>query len=160
MLAAFLIPFAVPAAAQSSAAAAQSSAADAAKVVGLMQADSYTFHATNSPTVWTIHFAGTHIKDIKVVVAVGDGPDTTLVVFVTVAEKRRMPVTTDFMRNLLEQNHKLNRVKIGFDKDGDLEVDIDAKLRVTDAAEFKDIFTQVRDASDQIYGMIEPQLSE
>ena len=84
-----------------------------------MQEDNYTFRDTDSPTVWTIHFAGAHLKDIKVVVAIGNGPDTTLVVFATLVEKRRMPATADFMRNLLEQNHKLERVKIGLDKDGE-----------------------------------------
>lgn len=125
-----------------------------------MQEDNYTFRDTDSPTVWTIHLAGNHLKDIKVVVAIGNGPDTTLVVFATLVEKRRMPATAEFMRSLLEQNHKLERVKIGFDKDGDLEVDIDSKLRVTDAQELKEIVTQVRDVSDSLYGSIEPQLSK
>jgi len=153
LLLALFFPFAVPA-------VAQTTAVDAPKVIRLMQENNYTFRDTDSPTVWTIHFAGTHLKDIKVVVAIGNGPDTTLVVFATLVEKRRMPVTADFMRNLLEQNHKLERVKIGFDKDGDLEVDIDAKLRVTDAQELKEIVTQVRDVSDSLYGSIESQLTQ
>ena len=77
----------------------------------------------------------------------------------TVAAKRRLPVTTDFMRLLLEQNEKMDRVKIGFDSDGDLTVRIDARLRVTDAAEFKSIIDQAKNASDELYGMIEPQLT-
>jgi hypothetical protein len=153
LLPALLFPFAVPA-------VAQSPAEDAPRVIRLMQEDNYTFRDTDSPTVWTIHFAGAHLKDIKVVVAIGNGPDTTLVVFATLVEKRRMPATADFMRNLLEQNHKLERVKIGLDKDGDLEVDIDAKLRVTDAQELKEIVSQVRDVSDSLYGSIEPQLTQ
>jgi hypothetical protein len=150
LLAALLFPFAAPAPAQS--------AADIAKVVGLMQANSYNFVTTRSTSVWAIHFTGAHLKDIKVVIAVGEEPDAPVIAFVTVTEKRTMPVNTDFMRALLEENHKLDRVKVGYDADGDLEVRIDAVLRVTDAQEFGEIVTQVKNCSDEIYGTIQPQL--
>jgi len=127
----------------------------AAKIVNLMQADSYNFQTTKSPTVWMIRFAGDHLKDIKVVVTV---KDSTMVCFVTLVENQRMPVTTDFMRTLLEQNHELDRVKVGYDRDGDLSVRIDSSVRVIDAAELRDIVNQVKNASDEIYGMIEPSL--
>ena len=127
----------------------------AAKIVNLMQADSYNFQSTKSPTVWMIRFAGDHLKDIKVVVTV---KDSTMVCFVTLVENQRMPVTTDFMRTLLEQNHELDRVKVGYDHDGDLSVRIDSSVRVIDAAELREIVNQVRNASDEIYGMIEPSL--
>lgn len=136
------------------------SAADIAKVVYLMQADNYSFKTTSSPSVWTIHFAGDHLKDIKVVVAIGSGNDAQIVVFVTVTPKSTMPVTTDFMRHLLEQNHNFDRVKIEYDGDDDLSVRIDAKLRVTDAAEFKEIVDQVKNVSDELYGDVESQLSK
>jgi hypothetical protein len=147
---AFLLLLAHPAPAQS--------AADIAKVVGLMQADSYTYRTTRSSSVWAIHFAGNHLKDIKVVITLGSGDDPSLIVFVTVTEKRRMPVNTDFMRTLLEEDHKLDRVKVAYDADGDLEVRVDAMLRVTDAQEFKNIIDQVKNSSDEIYGIIEAQL--
>jgi hypothetical protein len=127
----------------------------AAKIVNLMQADSYRFQNTKSPTVWMIRFAGDHLKDIKVVVTV---KDSTMVVFVTLVENQRMPVTTDFMRTLLEQNHELDRVKVGYDRDGDLSVRIDSSVRLMDAAEMRDVVNQVKNASDEIYGMIEPSL--
>jgi hypothetical protein len=127
----------------------------AAKVVNLMQVDSYNFQNTKSPNVWMIRFAGDHLKDIKVVVTV---KDSTMVVFVTLVQNQRMPVTTDFMRTLLEQNHELDRVKVGYDRDGDLSVRIDGNVRVMDATEMRDIVNQVRNASDEIYGMIEPSL--
>lgn len=44
----------------------------AAKIVNLMQADSYNFQTTKSPTVWMIRFNGDHLKDIKVVLTVKD----------------------------------------------------------------------------------------
>lgn len=134
------------------------SPADIARVEGLMRADSYNFQTTRSPSVWVIHFPGNHLRDIKEIVTVGGGADVSLVVFVTVTEKRRMPINTDFMRTLLEQDHKLDRVKVAYDADGDLEVRIDASLRVTDAEEFRDIVDQVKNASDTIYGLIAAQL--
>jgi hypothetical protein len=137
--------------------AAQSSTEGSAKMVSLMQANNYDFHTTKSPTVWTIHFTGTHLKDIKVVLAL-DVADNQMVIFVTVVEKRRMPVTTEFMRHLLEQNHAMDRVKIGLDADDDLSVRIDAPLRIADATEMRDIVTQVKNVSDELYGQIEPSL--
>jgi hypothetical protein len=127
----------------------------AQKIINLMQADSYNFQNTKSPTVWMIRFAGDHLKDIKVVVTV---KDSTMVVFVTVADNQHLPVTTDFMRTLLVQNHELDRVKVGYDREGDLSVRIDGSVRVMDAAELREIVNQVRNASDEIYGMIEPSL--
>jgi hypothetical protein len=128
---------------------------NAAKIVNLMRADSYNYLNTKSPTVWMIPFNGDHLKNIKVVVTV---KDSTMVVFVTVAENQHLPVTTDFMRALLEQNHELDRVKVGYDREGDLSVRIDGNVRVMDAAELREIVNQVRNASDEIYGMIEPSL--
>jgi hypothetical protein len=129
--------------------------ASAGKMVSMMQADSYNFQPTKSPNVWLIRFSGDHLKDIKVVLTV---KDSTMVVFVTLVENQRLPVTTDFMRTLLEQNHELDRVKVGYDRDGDLSVRIDSNMRVMDATELRDIVNQVKNASDEIYGMIEPSL--
>ena len=128
---------------------------NAAKVESFMRADSYNFVPTKSPTVWMIPFTGDHLKDIRVVVTV---KDATMVVFVTVAQNQHLPVTTDFMRTLLEQNHELDRVKVGYDREGDLSVRIDGSMRVMDAAELREIVNQVRNASDEIYGIIEPSL--
>ncbi|MGA3161083.1 MAG: hypothetical protein ABSC77_07680 [Terracidiphilus sp.] len=136
---------------------AQTSTEGAAKMVSLMQANNYNFITTKSPTVWVIHFTGTHLQDIKVVLAL-DVSNNSMVIFVTVVEKRRMPVTTDFLHLLLKQNHEYDRVKVGLDADDDLSVRIDAPLRIDDAQEFHDIVTQIKNASDEIYGKIEPQL--
>jgi hypothetical protein len=137
--------------------AAQTSEQGTAKMVSLMQANNYNFVTTKSPTVWVIHFTGTHIKDAKVILAL-DVDNYQMVIFVTVVEKRRMPVTIDFLHTLLKFNHEFDRVKVGLDADDDLSVRIDAPLRLADAAEFKDIVTQIKNASDEIYGKIEPQL--
>lgn len=149
-----LVPVSLPLA--STPARAQSQA-DIDKVVYLMHADNYDFRTTDSKSVWTIHFVGDHLKDIKVVIAVGGDP-SMLVIFVTVTEKRTLPVTTAFMNSLLKDNHDFDRVKVGYDADGDLFVRDDAMLRVTDAEEFKSIIHQVESASDEIYGDIQGQL--
>ncbi len=137
--------------------AAQTSTEGTAKMVSLMQANNYPFTTTKSPTVWVIHFTGTNLKDIKVILAL-DTDNDQMVIFVTVVEKRRMPVTTDFLHTLLKFNHEFDRVKVGLDADDDLSVRIDAPLRNADAPEFKDIVTQIKNSSDEIYGKIEPQL--
>lgn len=128
---------------------------NASRVVSFMRADSYNFIPTKSPTVWMIPFTGDHLKDIRVVVTV---KDTTMVVFVTVVQNQHLPATTDFMRTLLEENHELDRVKIGYDREGDLSVRIDGSMRVMDAGELREIVNQVRNASDEVYGIIEPSL--
>jgi len=148
VLSAFLLPVGARA-------AGLSTTDSAAKIVSLMRADSYNYLDTKSPTVWMIPFAGDHLKNIRVVVTV---KDSTMVVFATIVDNQHLPATTDFMRTLLEENHELDRVKVGYDHDGDLSVRIDGSVRVMDAAELREIVNQVRNASDEIYGVIEPSL--
>ena len=137
--------------------AAQSSDQNIAKMVSLMQANNYNFVTTRSPTVWVIHLTGTHLKDVKVILAM-DTENNQMVIFVTVVEKRRMPVTIDFQHTLLKFNHEFDRVKVGLDADDDLSVRVDAPLRIMDTTELHDIVNQIKNASDEIYGKIEPQL--
>jgi hypothetical protein len=129
-----------------------------AKMTRLMTECGYHFEATRSNTVWKINLTGTHMPSIKVVLAIGGDADSDLIVFVTVVEKQYMPVTTDFMSNLLKQNHEMDQVKIGYDADGDLEVRTDTSLRLTDAQMLKHVVEQVRNVSDDIYGQIQPSL--
>jgi hypothetical protein len=128
------------------------------KMVSLMKANSFDYKTTTSPSVFVIHFTGKHLADIKVVLALGGDEDSDMVIFVTVVEKRRMPTTAEFRGHLLEQNHALNQVKVGFDADGDLSVRTDSSLRVCDARDFYNIVNQVKNASDDIYGQIQSQL--
>jgi len=130
-----------------------------AKLVSLLQENHYDYHTTRSPSVFTIHFVGEHIKDIKVILAIGGDPDADLIVFVTAIQKQRMPVTTDFMRALLRNNHIMDQTKIGFDKDDDLEVRIDGSMRLADATYLRHIVEQVKNVSDELYGVIEPSLN-
>lgn len=128
-----------------------------AKVVSLMKADGYNYVPSRSPSVWSIHFPGKHLTDIKVILAVSEDEDL-MVVFVTVAEKRRLPVTADFMIKLLDENHALDRVKVGYDADGDLFVREDSSVRILDAEEFRAIVDQVEKSADEVYGIVAPSL--
>ena len=128
------------------------------KLVSLMQQCGYDYKTTSSPSVFIIHSAGTNLKDIKVVLALGGDEDSDLVVFVTVVEKRRMPPTADFRYMLLKMNHEFDQIKIGFDRDDDLSVRIDASMRLADATYLRNVVGQVQKSSDEIYGRIQPQL--
>ena len=140
-------------------AAAQALADKAEKLVRLMKEDNFNYIATSSPTVFTIHFTdGDHLKDIKVILAIGSDEDSDLVVFVTVTPKATMPPTADFRYKLLKANHDYDQVKVGFDGDDDLSVRIDASMRLADATYLKNVVNQVKNASDEIYGQIQPSL--
>jgi hypothetical protein len=52
----------------------------------------------------------------------------------------------------------MDQVKIAYDADGDLEVRTDTSLRLADAEMLKHVVEQVRNASDEIYGQIQPSL--
>jgi len=139
-------------------AAAQALADKTEKLVRLMKEDSFDYVATTSPTVFTIHFTGDHLKDIKVILAIGADEDSDLVIFVTVTPKATMPPTADFRYKLLKANHDYDQVKVGFDGDDDLSVRIDASMRLADATYLKNVVNQVKNSSDEIYGKIQPSL--
>jgi hypothetical protein len=139
-------------------AAAQALVDNTEKLVRLMKEDNFSYVTTSSPTVFVIHFTGEHLKDIKVILAIGSDEDSDLVVFVTVTPKATMPPTTDFRFKLLKDNHDYDQVKVGFDGDDDLSVRIDASMRLADTTYLKNIVNQVKNASDEIYGEIQPSL--
>ena len=139
-------------------AAAQALADKTEKLVRLMKEDNFNYVTTTSPTVFVIHLTGDHLKDIKVILAIGTDEDSDLVVFVTVTPKATMPTTADFRYILLKANHEYDQVKVGFDGDDDLSVRIDATMRLADATYLKNVVNQVKNASDEIYGKIEPYL--
>lgn len=128
------------------------------KMTNLLQASGFPYRTTSSPTVWVIHFNGSHLKDIKVVMALGNDEDSDLVIFVTVTEKRRMPTNAEFRYKLLKMNHQFDQVKVGLDRDDDLSVRTDASLRVADATYIKNVVNQIKNASDEIYGLVESDL--
>jgi hypothetical protein len=131
------------------------------KLTSMLTADGYTYYSTNSPTVFTVHLQRDHMQKIKLIMALGDDaadPSASLVVFVTVVQRYRLPTDTEFRRKLLAMNHTFDSVKIGFDNDGDLSVRIDTSFRVIDASLLRAVIDQVAAASDEVYGQIETQL--
>ncbi len=128
------------------------------KLVSFMQQDGFAYKTTSSPTVFVVHFTGTNLKDIKVVIALGGDEDSDLVVFVTVTPKATMPTTADFRYTLLKMNHEYDQVKVGLDRDDDLSVRIDGSMRVADATYVKNVINQIKNSSDEIYGKIQSQL--
>ncbi len=137
---------------------AQTTSDRADKLVRLLKEDAYDYKTTTSPSVFVIHLVGDHMKDIKVVLAIGDDSDSDLVIFVTVTPKATMPTTADFRYTLLKFNHEYDQVKVGFDGDDDLSVRVDGSMRLADAAYIKVLVEQVKTASDEIYGKIQPSL--
>jgi hypothetical protein len=75
-----------------------------------------------------------------------------------VTPKATMPTTADFRYILLKANHEYDQVKVGLDGDDDLSVRIDASMRLADATYLKNVINQVKNASDEIYSKIQPQL--
>jgi hypothetical protein len=128
----------------------------AAKVDQIAKASGYDF-SRKTDAVWAADFTGKNLKNFRLIVAI---QDDVLVTFVTIAEKAKMPVNTAFMRKLLRYNSTLDRVKIGYDDDGDLFVRCDASVRVLDAKEFHSIVDQVSAASDEVYKGIAEFLSQ
>ena len=160
LLSAALFSLAPPLHAQTPAdkAAAQALVDKTEKLVRLMKEDDFSYVTTTLPTVFVIHLTGEHLKDIKVILAIGSDEDSDLVVFVTVTPKATMPPTADFRFKLLKTNHDYDQVKVGFDGDDDLSVRIDASMRLADATYLKNVVNQVKNASDEIYGEIQPSL--
>ena len=128
------------------------------KLVSLLKQDNYDYLTTSSPTVFVVHLTGTNLKDIKVVLALGDDEDSDLIMFVTVTPKATMPATSDFRYALLKFNHDYDRVKVGLDRDDDLSVRIDGSMRLADALYLKNSIEQLQQSCDEIYGKIQPEL--
>lgn len=152
------LPLVAPAHAQAAKNAMGIPPANIDKMNNLLQATGFPYRTTNSPTVWVVHFNGAHLKDIRVILALDPDPDSEIIIFVTVAEKRRMPATADFRYKLLKMNHEYDLVRVGLDHDDDLSVRTDASLRVADATYLRNLVDQVKRASDEIYGQIEGDL--
>jgi putative sensory transduction regulator len=132
-----------------------SSSPCATKMAALLPASGYEYK-THRADVWSIAFNREHLKDFKVVLSTNED---LLVVFVTVVKKSQMPVAAEFRGTLLSLNHKLDRVKVGLDDDGDLFVRSDCTCRILDSEEFKEQVKQVAASADDVYGKISSSIS-
>lgn len=137
--------------------AAQMSATDVStvRVNTLLGQSGYTFVQIPGKSVWTIDFTGKSLPKFKVILA---AQDDLLVVFVTIAQKKNIPLSPDFMMKMLRFDHSLDRVKVGIDDDGDAFVRIDLSVRILDSQEFKLNIEQVAAAANEVYGGIQSSL--
>jgi len=127
-----------------------------AKITRLLEASGYNYKkAPKSDSVWSVDYTGKSLPSYKVVIAV---QGNLLVIFVTVARKRHLPMTNDFMLKLLRFNHSLDRVKVGIDDDGDLAVRTDLSVRTLDSEELKLNVDQVAASADAVYADIKQDL--
>jgi hypothetical protein len=131
-----------------------SSAQDSAspKIARLLEESGYPYtKAANN--VWSIPFRGKVLQNFQLVASV---QQDILVLFVVVAEKKELRVTPELMQRMLKLNADLDRVKIGFDKDGDAFVRVDLSVRVLDIQEFKENIEQVAAAADELFTVLKP----
>ena len=127
-----------------------------AKVNRLLQENNYKF-VVKKAGVWTVVFNGKDLKSFTVVLA---SSDDLLVTFVTVAQKKDMELTPNFIQTLLKFNDSLDRVKVGIDSDGDLFVRTDQSIRILDAKEFKDNTEQLAASANEVYAGIKSLLKQ
>ena len=126
-----------------------------AKLASLLPTTGYVFKQHNS-SVWSVDVQGkTSQKTFRLIVSTGGD---AAVIFITVTPKATLPATPDFLQKLLRFNHSLDQVKVGLDRDDDLSVRVDARMRILDEAELTAIIHQVINSSDEIYKQISPYL--
>jgi len=121
----------------------------------LLSQSGYSY-VKNSDTVWHIDYNGKSLPKYMLVITKND---EVVVIFVTVARKDNMILTSEAMQKLLQANFNYDKVKIGLDHDGDLSIRIDQSIRSTDIQELKDNINQVALAADELYAIISPYLS-
>ena len=131
-----------------------SSAQDSAspKIARLLEDSGYPYTKASN-NVWSVPFQGKALPSFLLVASV---QQDLLVLFVVVAEKKDFKVTPELMQRMLKLNGDLDRVKIGFDKEGDAFVRVDLSVRVLDSQEFKDNVEQVAAAADELFTAIKP----
>ena len=122
------------------------------KIARLLEDSGYPYtKAANN--VWSVPFLG---KALPNFLLVASAQQDILVLFVVVAEKKDLKITPELMQKMLKLNGDLDRVKIGFDKDGDAFVRVDLSVRVLDSQELKENIEQVAAAADELFRAIKP----
>jgi hypothetical protein len=101
--------------------------------------------------VWTIKFTGKSLKDFHVILTT---TPELIIIGSVVARKQSLKMTTDLMRTLLQQAHGMDRVKVGFDTDGDVFARVEVSARVFDSVELGTNVEQVAAATDSLHASI------
>ncbi len=150
----FVLMFATIAPVQAMAEMTEATKVSAAKVDQLTKSSSYSF-VKKTDIVWYAVCNRDDLKNFKVIVTV---QDDLMVAFVTVIQKRQIPMSLSFIQKVLNYNNSLDFVKVGLDKDGDMFVRIDSNVRTMDDRSFKEMIDQVAAASNEIYRDVKPDL--
>ena len=129
---------------------AEQARASVSKVGRLLDESGYKFTKV-ADSVWTIPFEGKSLPSFTVIVST---QENIAVIFVILAKKAELNATPEMMRQLLQLNADLDKVKIGLDDSDDLFVRIDSGIRVMDVEEFKANVDQVSGATDEVHRRI------
>ncbi|HEX4113069.1 MAG TPA: YbjN domain-containing protein [Stellaceae bacterium] len=124
--------------------------AEAKKIARLLKGTGLHYVARKA-TVWTVDFTARKLGKSTVIVTYDKN---LLVTFAIVAKHAAIENTPQLMQTLLRANDSFDYVKIGYDRDGDLIVRIDAPLRLADSRLLKDDVKQVMSVSDDVFGQI------
>jgi hypothetical protein len=126
----------------------------AARIAQLLEGSGYSYKK-ETEKVWSIDFTGKSLSSFKVVLVT---QEELLVILTVVAKKTEFTVSPELLRKLLQFNNSIDRVKVGFDDEGDIFVRTDLSHRVIDDDEFKLNVKQVAAATDEVYAGIKPFL--
>jgi hypothetical protein len=102
--------------------------------------------------VWIIRRHGENLRYFQLVLYTGGG---TLVTEVIVARAKSLRVD-EAKPDVLRLAEKLENIKVGFDKDNDLFVRNEARLKTLTVDEFKSNLDKVAAAADRVYVAVKP----
>jgi len=127
---------------------------DGAKVARLLNESGVKMTKIDTDT-WTIPFEGKSMKDISVMLGIGDG---TLVTFALIPESKNVKFSPQVLMKLLNLNDEYDGVKIGIDDKGVVFVRIDLTVRTLDKEQLSAGIDQVAAAVDLVFAEIRPHL--
>lgn len=125
-----------------------------AKVARLLEGSGLTTSKIGDD-MWTIPFEGKTMKDITVMLGVGDG---VLVTFALIPESKNVKFSPQVLTKLLNLNDEYDGVKVGIDKKGFVFVRIDLMIRTLDKEQLSAGIEQVAAAVDGVHAEIRSHL--
>lgn len=127
---------------------------DGAKVARLLNETGVNLTKIDAD-MWTIPFEGKRMKDITVMIGIGDG---TLVSFALIPQSKGVKFPPPVLMKLLNLNDEYDTVKVGIDDKGIVFVRIDLTVRTLDKQQLIDSIDQIAAAVDQVFTEIRPHL--
>ena len=127
---------------------------DGAKVARLLNESDIKMTKIDT-NMWTLPFEGKSMKDITVMMGVGDG---VLVTFALIPESKNAKFSPQVLTKLLNLNDEYDGVKIGIDKKNFVFVRIDLTVRTLDREQLSAAIDQVAATVDLVLAEIRPHL--